>query len=97
MITKTNYNITPKTSTPVNPHVELIMCLGRGGWSRVIKHQQVSDVTKGLIAQLKMAHIHIVISTLVITGKCSQDTELHELVTVYKLGKLGKRSQSLMD
>ena len=30
----------------------------------------MSDIVKGLIAQLKMAYIHIVIMILVIEGKC---------------------------
>ena len=55
----------------------------------------MSDNTNVLIAQLKMAYIHSDIDIYDRGQVCKsfgQDTELHELVTVYKLGgKPGKR------
>ena len=59
-----------------------LQSMARGGWSHVIKHQQVSDVTKVLIVQLKMACDIDTYGRAQVCKSCDQDTELHELVTV---------------
>ena len=48
------------------------MCIYRGGWSRIIKRQQVSDVTKVLIVQLKMVYMHSDIDIDIDTYDCGQ-------------------------
>ena len=60
----------------------------REGWSRVIKHHYVSDVPYVLIAQLNMVYRGIDTYDCggLLCKSCSQDEELHELVTLYKLG-----------
>ena len=60
----------------------------RGGWSRIIKRHYVSDVPYVLIAQLNMAYRDINTYNCggLLCKSCNHDEELHELVTLYKLG-----------
>ena len=60
----------------------------RGGWSCVIKRHYVSDVPYVLIAQLNMAYRDMNTYNCggLLCKSCDHDEELHELVTLYKLG-----------